>query len=326
MASDEINPPGGAPPPAAGAGGPPDDREAPPVAAPAAPSLPPPPDPQPSASPAAASPPQSPPPVPAASARIESTAGAESARMPLLEHLKELRGRLIRSVIAIAVGFLIAYFRADWLFAALTWPLHAAAHGKTVLLIGTGVGEAFFTKMKVALIAGLFIASPVVFYEIWKFIAPGLYESERRMALPFVLFATIFFLAGGYFCWAVVFKIGYAFFLDQYASIGVTPTLRISEYLAFSAKLLIAFAITFEMPIFAFFLTRLGLIDYRMMIKYFRYAVLAIFVVAVALTPPDMVSPFLLAAPLLALYGLSVLVAYFFRARQSPAEGVAGAG
>ncbi|HVC44954.1 MAG TPA: twin-arginine translocase subunit TatC [Candidatus Binataceae bacterium] len=265
--------------------------------------------------------------MPGASARIDSSAaGAASARMPLLEHLKELRGRLIRSVIAIAVGFLIAYFRADWLFAALTWPLHAAAHGKTVLLIGTGVGEAFFTKMKVALIAGLFLASPVVFYEIWKFIAPGLYESERRMALPFVLFATIFFLAGGYFCWAVVFRIGYAFFLDQYASIGVTPTLRISEYLAFSAKLLIAFAITFEMPIFAFFLTRLGLIDYRMMIRYFRYAVLAIFIVAVALTPPDMVSPFLLAAPLLALYGLSVLVAYFFRARQSPAEGVAGTG
>ena len=86
--------------------------------------------------------------------------------------------------------------------------------------------------------------------------------------MPFVIFATIFFLAGGYFCWAVVFKIGYAFFLGQYASIGVTPTIRISEYLAFSAKLLIAFAITFEMPIFAFFLTRLGLVDYRMMIRY----------------------------------------------------------
>jgi len=244
---------------------------------------------------------------PAAATR---TSGDE-VRMPLLEHLKELRGRLIRCVIAIAVGFALAYAIDDWLFKILTQPLREAAHGK-VLLIGTGVGEAFFTKIKVALIAGLFIASPAVFLEIWKFIAPGLYQSERRLAKPFVLSATIFFLAGGYFCWAVVFKIGYAFFLDQYASIGVTPTLRISEYLAFSSKLLLAFGITFEMPIFAFFLTRLGVIDYRMMLRNLRYAVLGIFVVAMALTPPDMVSPFLLAIPLLILYGLSIAVSYGF--------------
>src|SRR5207302_6033744 len=160
------------------------------------------------------------------------------------------------------------------------------------MLIGTGVGEAFFTKLEVALIAGLFLASPAVLYHIWRFVAPGLYEAERRLAKPFVLFGTLFFFMGGYFCWAVVFKIGYAFFLSEYASIGVTPTIRISEYLAFSAKLLLAFGTTFEMPIFAFFLTRLGIIDHRMMTHHFRYAVLAIFVVAVALTPPDMISPF----------------------------------
>ena len=241
-----------------------------------------------------------------------SSEKSDELRMPLLEHLTELRSRLIRSVIAIAVGFLIAYTIDDWLFNALTYPLRAASHGK-ILLIGTGVAEAFFTKLKVALIAGLFIASPAVFLEIWKFIAPGLFESERRLAKPFVISATLFFIAGGYFCWAVVFKIGYSFFLREYSSIGVTPTLRISEYLAFSAKLLLAFGITFEMPIFAFFLTRIGAIDHRMMVHYFRYAVLAIFVVAVALTPPDMVSPFLLAIPLLALYGLSIGVSYVFR-------------
>jgi sec-independent protein translocase protein TatC len=236
--------------------------------------------------------------------------------MPLIEHLTELRIRLIRCVIAIGIGFLIAYAIDDWLFKTLTYPLRLASHGK-VMLIGTGVGEAFFTKLKVALIAGVFIGSPAVFFEIWKFIAPGLYESERRLAKPFVLSATVFFLAGGYFCWAVVFKISYAFFLNQYASIGVTPTIRISEYLAFAAKLLLAFGLTFEMPIFAFFLTRVGLIDYRMMIHHFRYALLAIFIVAVALTPPDMLSPFLLAIPLLALYGLSIGVAYMFRAPPS---------
>src|SRR6266436_3766891 len=237
--------------------------------------------------------------------------------MSLIAHLQELRTRLIRAFIAIGLGFAVAYLVADPLFRILTWPIREVSGGK-VLLIGTGVGEAFYTKIKVALIAGLFIASPAVFYEIWKFVAPGLYETERRLAKPFVVFATIFFVLGGYFCWAVVFRIGYAFFLGQYASIGVTPTIRISEYLAFSAKLLLAFGVTFELPIFAFFLTRLGLVDHRMMVHYFRYAVLAIFVVAVALTPPDMISPFLLAIPLLALYGLSIGVSYVFRHDATP--------
>ncbi len=241
--------------------------------------------------------------------------------MPLMEHLKELRVRLIRAIIALAIGFAIAYAFDDQLFALLTWPIREVSHNR-ILLIGTGVGEAFFTKIKVAMVAGLFIASPAVLYEIWKFVAPGLYQAERRMAAPFVISATIFFVLGGYFCWAVVFKVGYAFFLSQYASIGVTPTIRISEYLMFSAKLLLAFALTFEMPIFALFLTRIGLIDHHMMLKQFRYAVLGIFVVAAALTPPDMVSQFLLAIPLLALYGLSIVVSYVFRPRPAASSAV----
>jgi sec-independent protein translocase protein TatC len=241
---------------------------------------------------------------------IEAT--PEQARMSLIDHLQELRTRLIRAFIAIGLGFIIAYAVADPLFRMLTWPIREVSGGK-VLLIGTGVGEAFYTKIKVALIAGLFIASPAVFYEIWKFVVPGLYATERRMARPFVFFATIFFVLGGYFCWAVVFRVGYAFFLAQYASIGVTPTIRISEYLAFSSKLLLAFALTFEMPIFAFFFTKLGMIDYKMMFSYWRYAILAIFIVSAALTPPDMISQFLLAIPLLLLYALSVGVAWMFR-------------
>ncbi len=250
---------------------------------------------------------------------------AALARMSLIEHLSELRVRLVYAAIALLIGFLVAYAIDDQLFAILTWPIREVSHGK-VLLIGTGVGEAFFTKIKVALIAGLFIASPAVFYEIWKFIAPGLYDTERRMALPFIVSASLFFILGGYFCWAVVFRIGYAFFLSQYASIGITPTIRISEYLAFSAKLLLAFGITFEMPIFAFFLTRLGMIDHKLMIRYFRYAILIIFIVSAMLTPPDMVSQFLLAIPLLGLYALSIGVAYVFRAPQAPNPAAAPAG
>jgi sec-independent protein translocase protein TatC len=248
------------------------------------------------------------------SAPIEAT--PEQARMSLIEHLQELRTRLIRAFIAIGVGFIVAYAIADPLFHMLTWPIREVSGGK-IMLIGTGIGEAFYTKIKVALIAGLFIASPAVFYEIWKFVAPGLYETERRMAKPFVFFATVFFVLGGYFCWAVVFKLGYRFFLDQYATIGVTPTIRISEYLAFSAKLLLAFAVTFEMPIFAFFFTKLGMIDYKMMFGYWRYALVGIFVVSGILTPPDMISMLLLAIPLTMLYVISVGVAWMFRIQPS---------
>jgi sec-independent protein translocase protein TatC len=258
-------------------------------------------------------PPANPPTAPEEVRANPSTAPGE-VRMPLLEHLRELRGRLVRAVIALAAGCALSYIFADHLFALLTMPLREVG-GSKLLLIGTGVGEAFFTKIKVALVAGVFVSSPAIFYEVWKFIAPGLLESERRMALPFVVSSSLFFALGGYFCWAVVFKVGYAFFIAQYASIGVTPTIRISEYLAFSAKLMLAFGLTFEMPIFAVFLTRLGLIDYRMMLRYFRYAVLGIFVVSAALTPPDMVSIFLLAIPLLLLYVLSVGVSYMFRAQ-----------
>jgi sec-independent protein translocase protein TatC len=243
-------------------------------------------------------------------APVEAT--PEQARMSLIEHLQELRTRLIRAFIAIGIGFIIAYTIRKPLFLLLTYPIREVSSGK-VLLIGTGVAEAFYAEIKVALIAGLFIASPAVFYEIWKFIAPGLYETERRMARPFVIFATIFFVLGGYFCWAVVFKVGYRFFLDQYSTIGITPMFTINEYLAFTSRLLLAFGLTFEMPIFAFFFTKLGVIDYKMLFSYWRYAVLGIFVVSAALTPPDMISMFLLAVPLLLLYTLSVGVAWMFR-------------
>ncbi len=245
----------------------------------------------------------------------------EQARMPIVEHLRELRIRLIRSIIAVIIGFAIAYAFSDQIFAWLTRPLLELSRSNfKVELIGTGVGEAFFTKIKVALIAGLFMACPGVFHEVWKFISPGLYKSERRTATPFIIFASLFFILGGYFCWAVVFTVGYRFFISEYASIGVTPTIRISEYLAFSAKLMLAFAVTFEMPIFAYFLTRVGMIDHRMMTRQFKYAILIIAVIAGVLAPPGPVPMFLLAIPLLMLYVLSIGVSYVFRIR---AEGEA---
>lgn len=239
--------------------------------------------------------------------------------MPLTEHLEELRWRLIRALLATTIGTTACYWVAEELFAILIHPLIANTN-TSVELIGTGVTEAFFTKLKVSVIGGIFLASPVIFYQLWRFIAPGLYESEKRYVVPFVIFATLFFIAGAGFCYELVFPVSYAFFLEQYKTIGIQPSLRISEYLSFSSRMMLAFGVTFELPVITFFLARVGAVTHHTMIAYLRYAILGIFVLAAVLTPgPDIASQLLLAAPLLVLYILSIAVAYVF-ARQPPAD------
>jgi sec-independent protein translocase protein TatC len=226
--------------------------------------------------------------------------------------LNPLAWRLIKAVLAIAVVFIATYNFADHLFAFLTRPL-LALDAAQVELIGTGVTDAFFTKLKVSFIAAVFIASPVLFYQGWMFVAPGLYDQEKRYARPFVLFATLFFLLGAAFCYIVVFPVGYRFFLEEYETIGVSPAIRISEYLSFTARMLLAFGLTFELPVVTFFLARLGIVTHHTMIGYARYAVLAIFVIAAVLTPgPDIASQMLMAGPLFVLYAVSIGVAYAF--------------
>ncbi|GBD27123.1 Sec-independent protein translocase protein TatC [bacterium HR30] len=243
----------------------------------------------------------------------------DDVKMPLTAHLEELRWRLIKALLGIGAAFLICYQFADLLFAFLTQPLHAARllqtpnPGHGVNLIGTGVVEAFFTKLKVALIAGVFLSSPWSFYQLWRFVAPGLYPHEKRYALPFVFFASFFFVAGAAFCYALVLPVGYRFFLDQYATIGVRPELRISEYLSFTARMLLAFGATFELPVITFFLARAGAVTHKTMLGYWRYAVVGIFIAAAVLTPgPDVASQLLMATPLVLLYAASIGVAYVF--------------
>ncbi len=232
--------------------------------------------------------------------------------MPLTGHLEELRWRLISSLLAVGIAFLPCYFFANVLFEFLTRPLHLAV-SEQLTLIGTGVVEAFFTKLKVSFIAALFIAIPVVLYQVWQFVAPGLYAHEQRYVWPFIGFGSLFFLLGAGFCYAIVLPVGYAFFLEEYKSIGVQPTLRVSEYLTFTSRMLLAFGVTFELPVLAFFFARVGLITHRTLLGFFRYAVLVIFILAAVLTPgPDVASQLLLAGPLLLLYGVSIGVAYIF--------------
>lgn len=240
-------------------------------------------------------------------------------QMPLTAHLEELRWRLIKAFLAIAVVFVGTYNFADVLFDILSRPLLALDQAN-LELIGTGVAEAFFTKLKVSLIAAIFIASPVLFYQAWMFVAPGLYDQEKRYARPFVFFATLFFLLGAVFCYKVVLPVGYRFFIEEYLTIGVSPSIRISEYLSFTARMLLAFGLTFELPVVTFFLARLGMVTHQMMLGYTRYAILFIFILAAVLTPgPDIASQVLMAGPLIILYGLSIGVAYVFaKPRQAP--------
>jgi sec-independent protein translocase protein TatC len=247
-------------------------------------------------------------------------------KMPLTAHLEELRSRMIRGLLGITVAFILTYNFADALFEFLTEPLRLQQND-ALQLIGTGVTEAFFTKLKVSLIAAIFVASPVLFYQAWQFVVPGLYEHERRYALPFVAVATVFFVLGATFCYWIVFPVGYAFFLAEYQKIGVAPAIRISEYLSFTARMLLAFGVTFELPVVTFFLARLGLVTHDTMIGYARYAVLFIFILAAVLTPgPDIASQFLMAGPLLILYILSIAVAYVFARERKPDEGEESAG
>lgn len=236
-------------------------------------------------------------------------------RMPLTAHLEELRSRVIRMLLAAGVGLLVCYGLAEEIVAALLAPL---THLDGANIIGTGVTDAFFTKLKVAFVAGLFVAGPVIFYQAWAFVAPGLYETEKRLALPFSIVASLFFVAGAVFCYLVVFPIAFRFFLAEFGTLGISPEIRVSEYLTFTSRMLLAFGVTFELPVVTFFLARIGVVTHRLMLAWFRYAVVAIFVLAAVLTPgPDVASQLLMAGPLLLLYGMSIGVAWA-AARPSP--------
>ena len=236
--------------------------------------------------------------------------------MTLTEHLEELRWGLLKSVLAIAVASCVCYFFSDLIFAFVVAPLKQNLQpGQN--LIGTSVTEAFFFEIKVALAAGALSSCPVVFYQIWRFIAPGLASREKKWVLPFVLCATLFFIGGAFFCYRFVLPIAFKYFIEQYETMGVNPAIRIGEYFTFFFRMVLAFGATFELPVFTFFLVQIGIWDHRFMLKNFRYAILVIFLAAAMLTPtPDVINQSLLALPMLVLYVLSIGVAYVWRRKE----------
>jgi sec-independent protein translocase protein TatC len=237
-------------------------------------------------------------------------------QMPFTSHLEELRSRLIKSVLAIAVAFLGCYAVVDEIFAVLAAPLRRL-HISGLTLIGTAVTEAFFTKMKVAFAAAILVTLPVLLWQAWQFVAPGLYEHEKRYTRSFVSFGSVFFIAGVAFCYEVVIELGLNFLLRRYEVIHVQPLIQIGDYLSLVSRLVLAFGVMFELPVLAFFFTRVGLIDHRFLIRHIGYAVIAIALVAAILTPPDLIAQVLFMVPLSLLYVVSIGVAYMARKKSA---------
>ena len=229
---------------------------------------------------------------------------SEAAQMTLTEHLAELRTRVVRALLGVGVGFAICYTESQRVLDFLLEPLKRALPEDTTIQF-TSLPEPFFVHLKVSAVAGFFLASPWVFYQIWKFVAPGLYPQEKRMAIPFVFFSTLFFSVGSVFCFYYVFPISFEYFMT-YVTDEIRPIPKLGEYFSLASMLLFGFGTVFELPVVCFFLGRMGILHWRSMLSAWRYITVAIFVVAAILTPPDVVSQVMLAGPLVVLYGLSV--------------------
>lgn len=236
--------------------------------------------------------------------RYEHSEEDDDERMPFLAHLEELRSCLVRSAIAVGVCFLGTYLFKEELYQGLAQPLKAAMP-PDAKLIYTAPAEAFFTYLKIALLAAIVVASPVIFHQFWRFVAPGLYDHERKAVWPFVLVSSVLFIVGAVFCYMMVFPYAFQFFMS-FATDDIVPMLSLKSYLSFSATLLFAFGVIFEMPLVLVFLGRIGVIGSKGLKKNRKFAILIMFVAGAMFTPPDVVTQVMMALPLIILYEISI--------------------
>lgn len=235
--------------------------------------------------------------------------------MTFLEHLTELRIRLIRCVIALSLGVVLCFIFSD----KLVYLLRNCVPEDNVRLVTLHPIEAFLTILKISAVGGLFIAFPVIFYEIWMFVAPGLYKRERRFVLPLAIAAWICFILGAVFCYFVVFRFTLAFFASM-AGNTAENMWGLSNYLSFMIRFLLAFAIVFEEPVVILLLAKVGLVNRKMLSDFRPYAIIVMFVLAAVITPPDPISQMMCAAPLLILYEVSILIVRFIEKEQVEAS------
>jgi sec-independent protein translocase protein TatC len=233
----------------------------------------------------------------------------------LRPHLVELRKRLGISVLSVIVMFFVMFAMHEPVLEWMIQPLNDALVevGKKSITAANGmvtttqVGGAFFVALKVSFFGGLLAALPIILSQVWLFIAPGLYANEKKMLIPFVVGGSVMFFIGAAFAYYIVTPFGFDF-LITFGSFKFTPLINIEDYVGFFTKIMFGFGVAFELPVFAYFLALLGLIDDKQMVAFFKYAIVIIFIVAAMLTPPDVLTQLLMAIPLIMLYGISILI------------------
>ncbi|MBF0133622.1 MAG: twin-arginine translocase subunit TatC [Magnetococcales bacterium] len=239
-------------------------------------------------------------------------------KTPLLDHLIELRRRIANAVLSILVGFLICYAYADQVFAFLVAPLREIL-GPDAKMIYTGLHEAFFTYMKVSFYAGLFLAMPVILSQVWLFVAPGLYQHEKKFFFPFLVLTPVLFFTGGALSYEFVFPLAFKFFLSfTTPSIEALPSLK--EYLSLAMTMIFGFGLVFELPVVILLLIKMGAVSTASLVAKRKYFVIVAFVVGGVLTPPDPISQIMLAIPILILYEISILFGRYLEKGKAMAE------
>ena len=228
----------------------------------------------------------------------------------LRPHIADLRKRLVISSLTVIAMFFVCFSFYEPILDWMMVPAEVALP-KNSQMVAVEIQETFFTALKVAFFAGFIVSLPVIFWQLWLFLAPGLYDHEKKLVVPFVFFATLMFLSGASFAYYIVVPVGFEF-LIAFGSNVVTVLPSIGKYVGFFTKLLIGFGVAFELPVITFFLAKIGLVDDRMLKDFFKYAIVLIFIVAALLTPPDVISQLLMAAPLTILYGVSIYIAKVF--------------
>jgi len=254
-------------------------------------------------------------------------AGADDGTMTFWEHLEELRSRVIKMILAFAVGAAVAWwFKVDLLEWIATPFIEGWNAKKGIAKFHFPHPAALFIAyIKLAVLGGFVLSLPVILYQVWAFVAPGLYAKEKRFAIPFVVSSCLLFAGGGYFGWRVAFPMAFDYLLSfadlpPGGKFDIEPTVMIGEYIEFLTRMLVAFGAVFEIPVVVFFLSIIGVVNHKHLIKFSRYFIVIAFVISAIITPPDPMSQLLLAIPLCLLYAFSIGICYIFEKRRAEPE------
>jgi sec-independent protein translocase protein TatC len=248
---------------------------------------------------------------------------SEQGGMGFLDHLQELRKRIVHVVVAAFAGMLACFAFSQQLFEWLMLPLYRVMPEGTSMIY-TAPHEAFFTYIKVALVAGIFLTSPYIFYQAWLFVKPGLYTSERKYITPIAFCSALLFVGGALFGYFIIFPPAYNFFMS-FTNQYIDPMISMKEGFSFALRILLAFGVVFELPLVIFFLARLGVVTSSMLRRVRKYAILCIFAASALLTPPDLFTQTFMAGPVIILYEASIWIARFF-GRREPKSSEEGSG